>query len=120
MAQSHNDPDEIAGASQISGGAWRGFIKKPGGNLIQVNPPSGTDSVYLQGINDSGVVVGESGGKAFIWQQGYSAALDLNNFKPSGLSGLSLQYAEAINDAGVIVGWGIDGSGNRRAFVLSP
>ena len=112
-----NNLNEIAGASQISGGTWRGFTKKPGGNLIQVNPPSGTDSVYLQGINDSGVAVGAYP-NPLIWQEGMSTGRHLNDMKAASPS-FYIYGAEAINNQMVVVGWGYDGS-VYTAFMLTP
>ena len=117
MAPSRNDLTEITDSSQISGGAWRGFIKKPGGNLIQVNPPSGTDSVYLQGINDSGVAVGAYP-NPLIWQEGMSGSRHLNDLQSASPT-FYIYGAEAINNAMVIVGWGYDGSA-YTAFMLAP
>ncbi|HEX7860725.1 MAG TPA: DUF3466 family protein [Verrucomicrobiae bacterium] len=120
VAYSINDFNQIVGSSD-DGTDVKPFIT----GLNQSAPDSiplisGDTSGDAYGINNSGVVVGESGGKAFIWQAGYSSAIDLNNFKPTGLSGLTLKCAEAINHNGVIVGWGLDSGGNRRAFMLSP
>jgi hypothetical protein len=63
-------------------------------------------------INASGVVVGQSNGRAVIWQNGKAA--DLNGGLPAG-SGWVLYSANGINDRGQITGFGSNG-----AFILTP
>jgi probable HAF family extracellular repeat protein len=73
-------------------------------------------------INNKGQVVGGSGGKAFIWQDGKMT--DLNKLIPPD-SGWLLVTATGINDAGQIVGVGtykdsIKYKDNIRGFMLTP
>ena len=70
------------------------------------------------GINDVGQVVGESGGRAFVYDDG--AMRDLNTLLPAD-SGWVLRSAQDVNNLGQIVGWGTapDGIG-PRAFLLTP
>ena len=70
-------------------------------------------------INESGQIVGDSGGRAFLWQNGQ--LFDLNDLiDPNGE--WTLAEAKAINDRGVIVGKGYNPSlgGGSRGFVLYP
>jgi probable HAF family extracellular repeat protein len=55
-------------------------------------------------VNNSGQVVGDSAGRAFLWQSGLGM-IDLNSLLPAQ-SGWILEYAVGINDAGQIVGGG--------------
>jgi probable HAF family extracellular repeat protein len=73
-------------------------------------------SSYAFGINNSGQVVGRSGG-AFLWTSG-DGMVNLNTLIDPQ-SGWELIYANAINDAGQIVGTGYIG-GEQHAFLLTP
>jgi len=76
------------------------------------------------GVNNSGAVVGyaqhtpgDYHTHAVLWLEG--EIYDLNDFiDPT--SGWELEKARAINNAGQIVGSGIDPSGEKRAFLLTP
>jgi probable HAF family extracellular repeat protein len=61
------------------------------------------------GINDAGQVVGESGARAFLWQDGLMA--DLGNLGGPGAD------AFAINDVGQVVGDSITASYSPHAFL---
>jgi hypothetical protein len=89
--------------------------------------PGGVGGSTANGINSSGVVVGSSGGRAFVWTES-EGMLDLNDLL-DGMSGAgwTLQYAADINDSGWIAGAGLydpDGPGGAeavtRAFLLRP
>jgi len=67
-------------------------------------------------INNAGLIVGESGGRAVLWDNGQMQ--DLNSLIPAD-SGWVLNTARAINDKGQIVGRG-SFNGQTRAFLLSP
>jgi probable HAF family extracellular repeat protein len=65
------------------------------------------------GINDAGVVVGESRGHAFRWQNGV--------FKDLGtIVGGTQSAANDINNNGVIVGWSLNSAGDTRAIRWAP
>ena len=72
------------------------------------------------GINDEGVVVGQSIGatsRAFIWEKG--KLIDLNTLVPAGSP--QLLFANDINDRGEIVGQALDATiGAFFAFVAVP
>jgi uncharacterized membrane protein len=68
------------------------------------------------GMNSAGILVGRSGGRAAVWQDGQ--IYDLNNLIPSD-SGWALTSATAINDLGEIVGYGTY-QGIGVPFVLMP
>ena len=75
-------------------------------------------------VNDFGVVTGgisvpnDSNTHAFMWQQGSSSIVDLNNLLPAN-SGWVLVSADKINDRGQIVGTGIY-NGNVHGYLLNP
>jgi probable HAF family extracellular repeat protein len=77
---------------------------------------AGGEASEAYAINDHGVVVGASGGRAFIYREG--AMVDLNSLLPAE-SGWVLTTASGINDAGEIVGTGLY-DGVERGFVLIP
>jgi probable HAF family extracellular repeat protein len=74
-------------------------------------------------INDASVVVGTSGmnvgqAHATIWYGGIPS--DLNTLVDSSGAGWTLVEALAINNNGKIAGWGFNGAGKQRAFLLTP
>lgn len=68
------------------------------------------------GINNNGIIVGQSDGKAFLWQGGKMR--DLNALIPAE-AGWVLTEANAINNKGQIVGNG-QLHGQPHAFLLTP
>jgi probable HAF family extracellular repeat protein len=83
---------------------------------------TGGSESWAFGLNDGNVVVGTSnvtGGAfhAFVWD-GTNGMRDLNNLI-SGSSGWTLTRATDIDNNGYITGWGTNGSGNTRAFLLT-
>ena len=82
----------------------------------------GAYPTFANGINDEGVVVGESrkkrcaSSRAFIWQDGVMT--DLNSLV-SHSSGWTLYAAAAINSRGQITGYG-RGPAGEHAFLLTP
>jgi len=86
---------------------------------LPVDPlPNGQSFSEAYGINDSGVVVGMSNGRAFVWAQG-TTIRDLNSVTDSSGAGWTLISANAVNDAGQIVGDGTY-NGQNRAFLMAP
>lgn len=67
-------------------------------------------------INNDGLIVGESGGQAMLWEDGQMKNL---NSLIDPTSGWTLQSARAINEKGQIVGKG-SFNGATRAFLLKP
>lgn len=78
----------------------------------------------LAGINDDGDIVGTlaagSGTSVFFWQGSTGTLVDLNTVAAVRDGGWTLQDVKAVNNAGQIIGHGINGSGQRRAFLLTP
>jgi len=71
---------------------------------------------FAYDINNAGLIVGESGGRAMLWENG--AMKDLNTLIPAD-SGWVLLNARGINDRGRIVGKGTF-NGQTRPFLLKP
>jgi probable HAF family extracellular repeat protein len=89
------------------------FIPMP--DLIRSKPSA---------LNNAGQVVGyfEIAGSghllhAFLYDSG--TTYDLNDLIPNA-SGITLNYTGGIDEAGRIVGFGTDGSGASRAYLLTP
>ena len=120
-----NGLDEVAGASQIAGGQWRGFVLRMTGGMDDLIPAQGGSWSKAYGINGSGYVVGQSTNywgysKASLWYyNGLPYALEslISGGLPAGWT--ELTSAEAINDDGQIVGWGYK-NGVQKAFLLTP
>lgn len=90
---------------------WHAFLSQGGG----MQDLGGTQSIAYD-INNNGLVVGESGGNAVLWENGQLK--DLNTLIPAS-SGWLLQSARAINNKGQIAGKGTF-NGQTRAFLLKP
>ncbi len=102
IAYEINNNNQIVGYSEITpGGAHNAFIYEIGGSMINLGTLSGGTS-YANDINNNGVVVGNSDGFAFIWDE-TNGMRNLNDLISAG-SGWTLTSANGINDAGQIVG----------------
>ncbi len=117
-ANAINESDLIAGYYLDAAGSNRAVLRDyVTGNWIMLGTlPGKTDSVAFA-ISDNGVVLGASGGAAFIWDE-TSGMRDLNTLIPAG-SGWTLTSATGINSAGVIVANGTY-LGAARSCVLTP
>jgi probable HAF family extracellular repeat protein len=83
---------------------------------------AGGTASWAFGVNDDDVVVGTSnvtGGAyhAFIWDE-INGLRDLNDLIDAG-SGWTLTRATDINNDGLISGWGTNGSGDVRGYILT-
>jgi probable HAF family extracellular repeat protein len=87
--------------------------------LIDLGTLGGSLS-YAYSINDSGQIVGSSGGRACLFDPtGQGNNIDLNTLiDPS--SGWTLIHAYSINNNGWVVGWGINPVGETHAYLLTP
>ncbi|MCX5674050.1 MAG: PEP-CTERM sorting domain-containing protein [Planctomycetota bacterium] len=118
-ARAINDSDKVAGFSATSQGRTHAFLYD--GALHDLSTLGGLNS-EAWGINSAGDVVGRaqiSGGawRAFLYTG--SAMTDLNTLLPSG-SGWTLDYAWGIDDRGTIVGEGLNPTGQRHTYLLTP
>ncbi|MBV8366939.1 MAG: DUF3466 family protein [Candidatus Eremiobacteraeota bacterium] len=89
---------------------WRG------GKAIDLGTLLGSTRSAAHGINDAGVIVGTSGGRAVAWIR--NQVVDLNEAVEAP-SGWRLVEARGISNRGWIVGSGLLGK-NQRAFLLVP
>lgn len=106
MAVSISNSGNIAGNMYYT---FRGFLySQKGLEVIEPLPGGGASSV--NGVNNSGQVVGESGGRAFVYSNGTMTDLGLLD------SASPYAAAYAINDAGDIAGMSSK-DGYIRAFV---
>jgi probable HAF family extracellular repeat protein len=105
---------EIVGASLAPGGDAHAVLFA-NGTVTDLNVPgTGQGDAQADGVNDSGVIVGDGGnGHAFIYQNGQ--ATDLNSLISSG-SGFTLVAANGINNKGDIVGTAVSNAQPRQSF----
>jgi probable HAF family extracellular repeat protein len=109
-----NTSGEIVGASLAPGGDAHAVLFA-NGTVTDLNVPgTGQGDAQADGVNDSGVIVGDGGnGHAFVYQNGQ--ATDLNSLISSG-SGFTLVAANGINNKGDIVGTAVSNAQPRQSF----
>lgn len=92
-----NNAGTIVGAA-IGPNGQEGVLWTKKGQLVRLGRLPGEVNAYLAGINESNVIVGQSGGRAFIWraETGMVPMVPANGFFPNA--------ASAINNFGQIVG----------------
>ena len=108
-----NEIGQVVGGADV-GGAYRAFLWEAGS--LQYITPLGT-SGYAMSVNESGSVVGEADGTAFLWTQ-TGGMMTLNSLIDPAW-GWDLWTADGINDLGQIVGSGTF-NGQTHAFLLTP
>src|SRR5437667_435585 len=116
QAYAINNKGQITGLAYTANGSGHAFITG-GTNLIDLGTFAGsTSTTWGFGINNLGVVVGQSTFQntyhAFVFSGG--KIKDLNKQIPAG-SGWTLTEADGINDAGQIVGMGLK-NGQQHAY----
>src|ERR1700722_930489 len=114
-ANAVNDSGQIVGTSACGSSCQHAALWTSTGIQDLGTLPGSLVSV-VNGINNLGQVVGESG-DAFIWTQA-TGMQDLNSLIPAG-SGWTLTWAFAINDSGQITGQG-EINGQTHAYLLTP
>jgi len=120
-AEGVNNSGNVVGASFTAGGNLHGFFWN--GSMTDLGVLTGGTTSMALAINDTDEVVGTSnvaGGAfhAFIWDSS-NGRRDLNDLIDPA-SGWTLTRAKDINDDGRITGWGTNGTGDVRAFLLTP
>jgi len=117
-----NNKGQVTGLAYTKNGSAHAFIANCATCALKDlgSFAGNTSTVWGFGINDTGVVVGQSSYKATSHAFVYSGGKikDLNNMIPPG-SGWVLLEASGINSAGQIVGMGTL-NGNTRGFLLTP
>jgi probable HAF family extracellular repeat protein len=121
QAYAINNKGQLTGLAYTADGNAHAFITTAKGKLKDLGVFAGQSSTtWGFGINDSGVVVGQSSFQgtyhAFVYSGG--KIKDLNGLIPSK-SGWVLLDADSINNAGQIVGTGMH-KGQEHAFLLTP
>jgi probable HAF family extracellular repeat protein len=115
-----NNNGVVVGASNVlpeGSGAYRAVRFTAGGTPVvlgSLGPQSTQEAAY--GINDAGVIVGQSNAKAFVYLGGQM--LDLNTL--TAAAGHTLSIARGVNKYGQIIADGLDGEGHLHAFLLTP
>ena len=122
QAYAINNKGQITGLAYTKNGGAHAFVANCAAcKLKDLGTISGsTSTTWGFGINDSGVVVGQStfAGTyhAFVYSAGKMK--DLNKMIPAG-SGWVLIEADSVNASGQIVGMGMH-SGQEHAYLLTP
>ncbi|MBF0383273.1 MAG: DUF3466 family protein [Magnetococcales bacterium] len=116
-AQDINSSGQIAG-QYMDGSYEKAFIWDSTNGETSIGwLGDGNNSDTAFSINDSGTVVGLSGGKAFVYDAA-NGIQDLNLLLSNDL-GQTLDYAYAVNSSGQISATGTL-NGETRAFLLTP
>jgi uncharacterized membrane protein len=111
-----NNAGQAVGADTLSSDSNAHAVLWAGGRVTDLHF-GGAGDAQATSINTSGVIVGDGGGHAFIYQNG--TATDLNSLLPPG-SGVTLSTASSINDHGVIVGTAVNAQSLAVGFELTP
>jgi probable HAF family extracellular repeat protein len=118
-----NNDGEIVGNAYARGDKFPHAFLYSNGSMLTLGIIPGYSSSFAHGINDDGQVVGSACTRVNKWPHAFlysgGSMMDLNNLIATN-SGWTLEVATAINDNGQIVGEGIDPSGKREAFLLTP
>jgi probable HAF family extracellular repeat protein len=109
QARAIADRGLVTGSSSLPSGQTRAFLWEQG-RMTALPPLNGAPFSEGIDVNDSGVVVGQSGGVATRWQNGQVQSL--------GSLGGGGSIATGINSSGVIVGNSSTASGEFHAFVF--
>lgn len=112
-----NNYGEVSGFVVTSSGDARAFLYSPESNLTLLGVLHGAPESIARGLNNAGQVVGDSGGRAFLYTRS-EGIIDLNTRIPN-VAGWTLAVATAINDLGDITGFG-QHNGQEHAFMLRP
>lgn len=113
-----NDSGDVVGYATDASGVRHAVLWRNGA-VIDLGPGSASD------INNSGVVVGASGGRGYVYQDvdgdGVPEARNLNTLlDPVTGAGWSIRLATGINDSGQIVANGTKDGVSFRTCLLTP
>lgn len=115
VAQAINDKGQVVGRSATTNnGSIHAFLYS-GGSMQDLGSLGGTSGAT--GINDSGVIVGDSSQGAFVYVNG--TMYDLNPLIANG-SGYFVEAAKAIDARGQIAANAIAPGGEQHAVLLTP
>ncbi|MEK7153774.1 MAG: hypothetical protein AAB834_07520, partial [Patescibacteria group bacterium] len=101
---------KVVGVANITpnGNVNRAFVWEKGKGIRGLPPLNGAKDSVANDINESGVIVGSSGGVATVWEHGKVRSL--------GTLGGEISYANGINKRGWIVGTSTTKDGYWHAF----
>ena len=116
-----NAAGQVTGVSLTAGDSAKHAFLYSNGVMKDIGSLGGPQ-IFIHAINASGHVVGTADispweNHAFLYRGGASM-IDLNTLVAG--SGWTLRSADGINDSGQITGWGYNGNGEGRAFLLTP
>jgi probable HAF family extracellular repeat protein len=109
----------INNLGQIVGESWQDSSSPSHAFIWQNGVMTDLGLGLAEGINDSGVVVGENTNGLFVWDS-VNGMQDANNLLDSSGAGWTLYGCRAINNLGQIAGWGEDSSGQFHGVLLTP
>jgi probable HAF family extracellular repeat protein len=121
QAYAINNAGQVTGIAYKKNGVAHAFITNAKGGLKDLGVIDGKFStVWGFGINDAGVVVGQSTYQDFYHAFVYDGKIkDLNKLIPKN-SGWVLYEARGINNAGQIICSGMNSAGVQHAILLTP
>jgi probable HAF family extracellular repeat protein len=116
-----NNHGQVVGHSDLPFNAtFHGFLWTRESGMQDLGALTGDFASVALGINDRGEAVGasigDSGPRAFLWENG--EMIDLNTLIPAS-TGLTLLVAQSINADGQIVGFGVTNTGEIHGFLAS-
>lgn len=113
-----NDGD-IVGYGVVGTNNQAFYASASGGSLVDLGTLGSSLTSMALGVNDNALVVGTSGGQAFLWGQSEGMYSLSSLVDPAELSGWVLTEATGINDNDQISGEGyLDGV--LHGFILTP
>jgi probable HAF family extracellular repeat protein len=122
-----NNSGVVVGTADTSKGSHAAFVWNAGREMRDLGTLRPTDNwVWVSGISNAGVVIGESDRQLDTWELKRTGAFFFEHGRMSGFDGLidpgSCRgfFPEAVNDRGQIAGNGATPAGQCHAFLLTP
>ena len=103
-AEGINEAGTVVGWSMV-GSSQHAFVWSETGGMIDITPTAHFAQAY--DVNEAGQVVGDLGGRAFVWADGVLTNLSVP-------AGFALSAGFAINDAGVVAATVTTATGNSE------
>lgn len=117
IANGINDGGVVVGWSNTSGFYSHAFIYT-NGQMSDLGTLGANENSIAWDITQDGVIVGDSGKRAFIYEDGQMIVL--SKLVDNVPFGVKLQSARSINGKGQILVNGSDGQGSEHAYRLDP
>jgi probable HAF family extracellular repeat protein len=112
-----NNSGQVAGNSYSTVG-YHAFLWNYSTGMLDLGD-LGNGYSQAAGLNEQGVVVGNSAGCGFIWDS-VGGMQDLNTLLAPSATGWRIEAAMGVNDYGQITGYGITPDGKSHAFLMNP